>query len=58
MPEEKSDVFISYHTSSAGQTVQKVVSALENAGITCRRRAAEIYRKRSCPKKAEEVEKG
>jgi|GEM_PF-1316021 len=35
MPEERRDVFVSYHTSSAAQTVQKVVPALEAAGVTC-----------------------
>ena len=35
MSEEKRDVFVSYHTSSAAQTVKKVVPALEAAGISC-----------------------
>lgn len=29
------DVFISYHTSSAMETVQKLVTALESAGVSC-----------------------
>ena len=32
---EKRDIFISYHTSSAIETVQKLVAALEGAGISC-----------------------
>ena len=35
MSEEKRDVFISHHSSSSAQVVQKVVPALEAAGVTC-----------------------
>ena len=32
---EPRDVFISYHTDSAGDQVRKIASALEGAGISC-----------------------
>ena len=32
---EPRDVFISYHTDSAGDQVRKIAAALEGAGISC-----------------------
>ncbi len=35
MSEDRRDVFISYHTSSAAETVKMAAAALEAAGISC-----------------------